>query len=166
MVFDCLQGHEIAPILVAKRPGKGSGTQVIVYGLRCEHSHEFEGWFKDGAAYDQQAADGKLVCPICETHRVSKAPMAPAVAGTKKQDVSSPNELRRMRQFMTGLRKYVQENAEYVGPRFPEEARKIHYDEVPPRAIRGQASAEEAQSLREEGIEFASLPPFLTNEQH
>jgi len=160
-VFDCLQGHEIAPILVAKRPGKGSGTQVIVYGLRCEHSHEFEGWFKDGAAYDQQAADGKLACPICETHRVSKAPMAPAVAGTKKQDVSSPNELRRMRQFMTGLRKYVQENAEYVGPSFPEEARKIHYGETEERHIYGEASLKEAKELIEEGVDVAPLPPDI-----
>ncbi len=63
------------------------------------------------------------------------------------------------------LREIVR-NTENVGRRFPEEARRIHYDEAPARAIRGQASPEEAQELREEGIEFASLPPLLTSETH
>jgi hypothetical protein len=63
------------------------------------------------------------------------------------------------------LREIVR-NTENVGQRFPEEARKIHYEEVPPRAIRGQASKDDAEALREEGIDFASLPPFLTRDQH
>lgn len=138
---------------------------MIVYNLRCEQSHEFEGWFRDSAAFDRQAAESKLVCPICETHKVEKAPMAPAVAGTKKHEVSSmahaPDELKKMRQFMTGLRKYVQDNAEYVGPRFPEEARKIHYGEMEERHIYGEASLKEARELVEEGVDVAPLPPDL-----
>lgn len=132
---------------------------MIVYNLRCERSHEFEGWFKDSAAFDSQAAEGKLVCPVCETRKVDKALMAPAVAGTKKREVSSPAELKRMRQFVTGLRKYVQEHAEYVGPRFPEEARKIHYGETEERHIYGEATIKEAHDLVEEGVDVAPLPP-------
>jgi hypothetical protein len=134
---------------------------VIVFNLRCENSHEFEGWFRDGAAFDVQAVEGKLVCPVCETRKVEKALMAPAVAGTKKREVSSPAELKRMRQFMTGLRKYVQEHAEYVGPRFPEEARKIHYGETEERHIYGEATIKEAHELIEEGVDVSPLPPDL-----
>jgi hypothetical protein len=131
---------------------------VIVYNLRCANSHEFEGWFRDSAAFDDQALGGKLVCPVCETRKVEKALMAPAVAGTKKREASSPAELKRVRQFMTGLRKYVQENAEYVGPRFPEEARKIHYGETEERHIYGEATIKEAHELIEEGVDVAPLP--------
>ena len=134
---------------------------MIVFNLRCENSHEFEGWFKDSAAFDQQAVERKLICPVCETRSVKKALMAPAVAGTKKRDLSSPGELKRMRQFMTGLRKYVQEHAEYVGPKFPEEARKIHYGESEERHIYGEATVKEAHELIEEGVDVAPLPPDL-----
>lgn len=134
---------------------------MIVYNLHCKNSHEFEGWFKDSAAFDAQAAAGKLVCPTCNSRGVEKAIMAPAVAGTKKVDVTPPDELRKMRQFMTGLRKYVQDNAEYVGPNFAEEARKIHYGETEERQIYGESTMKEAVELVEEGIDVAPLPPDL-----
>jgi len=85
--------------------------------------------------------------------------MAPAVAGTRKTSVTAPEEMRKMRQFMTGLRKYVQDNAEYVGPRFAEEARKIHYGETEERQIYGESTVKEAVDLVEEGIDVAPLPP-------
>jgi hypothetical protein len=134
---------------------------VIVYNLRCANSHEFEGWFRDSAAFDAQAGAAKLVCPVCGLRKVEKAIMAPAVAGTKKADLSAPEEMRKMRQFMTGLRKYVQDNAEYVGPRFAEEARKIHYGETEERQIYGESTVKEAVELVEEGIDVAALPPDL-----
>ena len=86
--------------------------------------------------------------------------MAPSVAGTKKA-ADAPEEMRRMRRFMTGLRKYVQDNAEYVGPRFAEEARRIHYGETDDRRIYGESTVQEAVDLVEEGIEVAPLPPDL-----
>ena len=136
---------------------------MIVYKLICVQSHEFEGWFKDSAAFDEQASGRKLVCPVCETHEVAKAPMAPAIAGAKQRPVQaakgSAEELKKMRQFMTGLRKYVKENADYVGTSFPEEARKIHYGEVEHRHIYGEASLGEARDLIEEGVDVAPLPP-------
>ena len=134
---------------------------MIVYTLKCSKGHAFEGWFKDSAAFDAQAADGKLVCPLCNSRKVEKAPMAPAVAGTKKAALTAPEELRKMRQFMTGLRKHVLENAENVGPRFAEEARKIHYGEIEERPIYGEATVKEAVELVEEGVDVAPLPPNM-----
>ena len=136
---------------------------MIVYSLKCENSHEFEAWFQSGAAYDDQAATGKLVCPMCNSHKIEKAIMAPAVSGTKKTTLAA-DELKKMRQFMTGMRKYVKENADYVGTKFPEEARKIHYGETEERHIYGEATLEEAKELIEEGVEVAPLPPDLDEE--
>ena len=133
---------------------------MIVYNLRCRNAHEFEGWFKDSAAFDAQAKGGKVTCPVCDSRKVEKAIMAPAVAGAKKTAVTE-TEAKQMRQFMTGLRKYVQDNADYVGPNFAEEARKIHYGETEHRHIYGEASIEEAKELVEEGVDVAPLPPDL-----
>ena len=131
---------------------------MIVYNLRCRNSHEFEGWFRDSAAYEAQSKSGALTCPVCDSRKVEKAIMAPAIAGAKKTAVTA-DEAKQMRQFMTGLRKYVQENADYVGPNFAEEARKIHYGETEHRHIYGEASIEEAKELVEEGVDDAPLPP-------
>lgn len=134
---------------------------MIVYSLRCKNGHEFEGWFRDSASFDVQAEEGKLSCPTCNSRRVEKAIMAPAVAsGGRGPDLTNA-ESRKMRQFMTGLRKYVQENAEYVGPKFAEEARRIHYGEAVDRHIYGETTVEEAQELAEEGVDVAPLPPDL-----
>ena len=135
---------------------------MIVYNLRCKNGHEFEGWFRDSSAYDTQAQEGKLCCPACNSRRVEKAIMAPAVTTGERPSLST-SESRKMRQFMTGLRKYVQENAEYVGPKFAEEARKIHYGETADRHIYGETTMEEAQELAEEGVDVAPLPPDLDN---
>ena len=90
--------------------------------------------------------------------------MAPALSSAvgKQKSAPTPDEARKMRQFMTGLRKYVEENAENVGEKFPEEARKIHYGETEERPIYGQASLEEAKELIEEGVDVAPLPPDLS----
>jgi hypothetical protein len=133
---------------------------VIVYSLRCKNGHEFEGWFRDSASFDLQSGDGSLCCPTCNSRRVEKAIMAPALAGCRHGEPAR-GETRSMRQFMTGLRKYVQENAEYVGPNFAEEARKIHYGETFDRHIYGETTAEEAKALEDEGVDVAPLPPDL-----
>jgi hypothetical protein len=147
---------------------------MIVYELACTHGHRFEGWFASGEDFAQQRERALLTCPICDDPHVERVPSArvsvpkgapplPAPAASKPpvQEVASgvPPEV------LAQLRDIVKQT-ENVGRRFPEEARKIHYEEVPPRPIRGQASPEEAQSLSDEGIEFASLPPFLMPDQH
>ena len=134
---------------------------VIAYNLCCHKGHEFEGWFRDSAAFDKQAAAGQVSCPSCNSARVEKAIMAPAVSGTRKSCKAGP-DARQMRQFMTGLRKYVQDNADYVGPNFAEEARKIHYGETEERPIYGHATLDEAADLVEEGIDVAPLPPDMS----
>ncbi len=136
---------------------------MIVYTLKCENSHRFECWFQSSAAFDEQSATGELVCPMCNTHKVEKAPMAPSVSGTKKKALAA-EDVKKMRQFMTGMRKYIKENAEYVGPNFSEEARKIHYGESDERHIYGEATLKEAKELIEEGVDVAPLPPDLDEE--
>ena len=128
---------------------------MIAYALRCHKGHEFDGWFRDSAAFDDQCRGGHLSCPSCSSIRIEKAIMAPAVSGTKKRAETAAQ----IRQFATGLRKYVQENADYVGPNFAEEARKIHYGETQERHIYGEATADEARELIEEGLDVAPLPP-------
>lgn len=139
---------------------------MIVYNLSCSEGHEFEGWFASGTAFDAQAADGKLVCPVCNSRNVAKAPMAPALSSAVGKQKSAPpaEELRKMRQFVSGFRKYVEDNAENVGKKFPEEARKIHYGERDERPIYGEATIADAKELIEEGIDVAPLPPDLEEE--
>lgn len=146
---------------------------MIRYALVCNKGHEFESWFQDSAAYDRQARRGLISCPFCNSTKVRKAMMAPRLAGRRKRamEVSSapvteasktvammsPQE-RELRAKLKELRDHIVRNAEDVGPRFPEEARKIHYGEIEHRSIYGVASAEEARELAEEGIEFHPLP--------
>ena len=134
---------------------------MISYSLRCHKGHEFDGWFRDSAAFEQQSERGQLNCPSCNSIRIEKAIMAPALSGTKKSVRSKAADAKQMRQFATGLRKYIQEHAEYVGPNFAEEARKIHYGETPDRHIYGEATPKQAQELVEEGVDVAPLPPDL-----
>lgn len=136
---------------------------MIVYSLKCAKNHAFEGWFASSAAFDDQSASGLLVCPECGSAEVEKAPMAPSVAGTKKTVIAA-EERKKRSQFVAGMKKYIQENADYVGKEFPEEARKIHYGEVEERHIYGEASVEEAKALIEEGVDIAALPPDLDEE--
>lgn len=135
---------------------------MIVYSLACAKGHDFEGWFRDSAGYEAQAAAGKLVCPVCNSKKIAKAPMAPAVSGTKSKGSAPAPDLRQMRQFLTGLRKQIETNAENVGREFPEEARKIHYGEIEERPIYGEASIAEARELVEEGVAVAPMPPDLS----
>jgi len=125
---------------------------MIAYQLQCRSGHAFEGWFPDSAAFDAQAADGKLVCPVCSSKKVEKAVMAPAIAGKAREAAEARAALR-------ALRQKVLDNAEHVGGEFPEEARKIHYGEAEERAIYGEASGAEVKALLEEGVPVAPLPP-------
>ena len=125
---------------------------MIAYQLQCRNGHAFEGWFKDSVAFDAQAAEGKLICPACNSKKVEKAVMAPAIAGKAREQAEA-------RQAMRALRQKVIADAEDVGGAFPEEARKIHYGEADARAIYGEASGDEVKSLLEEGVPVAHLPP-------
>jgi hypothetical protein len=140
---------------------------MIHYELICKDGHEFDGWFGSSSAYDEQARAGLLSCPLCGSTEVEKqlmTPGLPAKANRKseaKQPVfAGPVDPRQamLMTMMRELRKSVEKNAEYVGEKFAEEARKIHYEEAEKRGIYGEATADEAHSLIEEGIEVHPLP--------
>jgi hypothetical protein len=147
---------------------------MIIYELGCRQGHHFEGWFASADDFARQAGRAMVRCPVCDDQHIAIVPSA-KVRVTKHAAATPPAEITEPAaadaaiglppEFVRKLREVIKAT-EDVGRRFPDEARKIHYDEVPARAIRGQASHEEAEALREEGIEFALLPPILTREQH
>ncbi|HUH83915.1 MAG TPA: DUF1178 family protein [Stellaceae bacterium] len=128
---------------------------MILFKLRCSAEHEFEAWFRDGAAYERQTARGEIACPECGNSAIEKAPMAPRLARAGNAAPPSPEEMRRMLQQM---RKHVEANCDYVGPRFADEARRIHRGEADARGIYGEATDTESQELADEGIEVARIP--------
>lgn len=145
---------------------------MIAYDFSCDKDHSFEAWFKDAAAYERQAKRKLVCCAVCGSTKVKKALSAPAISGTRSQNstavAASPAkayanhpEAAKMAALMNQLaelRKHVEANADNVGDRFAEEARKIHYGEVEKRSIFGEASDAEATALAEEGVEFARIP--------
>jgi hypothetical protein len=131
---------------------------VIRFALACSAGHEFEGWFKSNEAFEAQRAAGELACPVCGASSVDKAIMAPAVARSGTGDRPPPELVARFLAMARALREHVERNFEHVGPRFPEEARRIHLGEAEARDIYGEATREEVEQLLEEGIEVRPLP--------
>ncbi|MDX2306916.1 MAG: DUF1178 family protein [Hyphomicrobium sp.] len=194
----------------APQPSKREAS-VIRYRLQCRSGHEFDAWFRNSAACDTQAADGRIICPACGSTNVEKALMAPRIvtrrhaergpskpvsdaegvsdtkAGacargvsgtddgpgpddkgmpgtpwvsdtTSAPDTAPDGSSARIRDLVRRLRAEVAANAEYVGPRFAEEARRIHHEAAEDRRIWGEASVEEASELEAEGISVLPLP--------
>jgi len=131
---------------------------MIKYQLRCDADHEFEGWFRNSSDYDAQASDGMLSCPACGSAKVGKAIMAPAISSSETKAQRVADMRRSIAAAAERARDYVEKNFDYVGERFPEEARKIHYGEKSPRGIYGEASGAEVKALIDEGVEVAPLP--------
>ena len=142
---------------------------MIRYALNCDQGHEFDSWFQSSSAYDKQIKRGLLACPHCGSAKVDKAIMAPRLSGTNKEEseipapkkapvaMLSPQE-QEIRSKLKELRDHLTKNAENVGQKFPDEARKMHYGDIEHRSIYGEASPEEAKDLADEGIEFHPLP--------
>ena len=142
---------------------------MISFDLKCEKDHVFEGWFQGNAAYEEQIREGSVTCPVCGSTKIEKSLMAPAVSGTRKRSDAKPPAMTRKalmetkqaaeaRRTLAKLRDTIEENFDYVGPDFAEEARKIHYGEEDPRNIYGETSDEEANALDEEGVEVQRIP--------
>ncbi len=135
---------------------------MIKYALACEKGHSFESWFPDSASYDVQARRGLIACPDCNSTRVSKAIMAPAIAAGRKEPIAPVALLderqQRLREIARHLRKEIIANTDDVGTKFPQEARAIHEGDAPARSIRGQATIDEARALLEEGVGVLPLP--------
>ena len=162
---------------------------MIRYALRCERDHNFESWFQDSAAYDQQVKRKLVSCPVCESVSIEKAIMAPRIVSRKGREraeqvraeqvrteqVAPPTapetvpaapeatplvmtQERELRAKLKELRDHIVKNADNVGDKFPNEARKMHYGDIEHRPIYGEASPEEAKSLIDEGVEVSPLP--------
>ena len=134
---------------------------MIQYSLQCSQGHRYEAWFKNAAAYDEQQARGIVTCAQCGDAHVEKAPMAPNVARTDSERVplsAAHPDAARIRDMLRQYRSKVMSEAENVGPRFAEEARKIHFEEVEARGIYGEATRDEVAGLIEDGVEFLPLP--------
>jgi hypothetical protein len=137
---------------------------MILFELNCGQGHSFEIWFKDGNTADRQLARKMVECPECGDRKVGKALMAPRIgASPKKGGTDMAIMAKQMREQLGEMRRKVEENCDYVGDRFADEARKIHYGETEARGIYGEASDEQHRELSEEGIETARIP-WLPNE--
>jgi hypothetical protein len=153
---------------------------MILFDLKCGKGHVFEAWFRDGATAEKQLAGRKIACPACGTAKVEKAPMAPRIGKARQPAVESggpaegegkarpaqaavmtkemADKAARLRKELGELRAKIEASCDYVGGRFAEEARKIHYGETEARGIYGETSDEQARELTDEGIEFSRVP--------
>lgn len=135
---------------------------MIRYSLSCDNAHEFEGWFSESADFDRQIESGFLTCPVCNSSAISKLLMAPSVSTARKKtemqtlamDAARKEAMAKLKEAVEAIKA----NAEDVGAKFPEEARKIHYGEADARGIIGKATPDEAKALVDEGIEIAAIP--------
>lgn len=154
---------------------------MIVFDLCCPKSHVFEGWFRDSAAFEEQTAAGDLTCPVCGSHDIVKALMAPNIAAKSNArrgpapvaltdepanavmamtpgEGPSPKVFAAAMKALRALHQDIEKTCDYVGENFAEEARKIHYGETDPRGIYGAATPDEVRELREEGVDVMALP--------
>jgi hypothetical protein len=133
---------------------------MIVFNLKCRKDHIFEAWFRDNETFDEQVAAGVVSCPVCGSKKIEKALMAPHVAKSGGVDKTARESAKvaQAKKALTELRRQVEENCDYVGPTFAEEARKIHYGETDERSIYGETSNEEAKALDEEGVKVQRIP--------
>ena len=148
---------------------------MIRYSLRCERGHAFESWFQSSAAYESQEKRKLVSCPSCGSVKVERAIMAPQIVSKKRAraepapaapaEVAAPSSTplmmaqeRELRAKLKELRDHIVKNADNVGERFPNEARKMHYGDIEHRPIYGEASPDEARALIDEGVEVSPLP--------
>lgn len=147
---------------------------MIRYTLKCDNGHQFDSWFQSADAYDTLLARGMTSCAVCGSTKVSKALMAPRVStgdtpdttpatpapvpAEPQQTLSLAEPASPLEKAISKLREEVEKNSDYVGSRFAAEARRMHEGEVPTRAIHGEANAEEARGLIEDGVPVTPLP--------
>ena len=138
---------------------------MILFELKCTNGHQFEAWFRDGGAFDKQAKGGEVECPVCLDTSVVKAPMAPAVSTSSRKNSNKQQGEHRAKEVareiikaVSKIQKHVEENCDYVGEKFAEEAKAIHYGEAEERGIYGEATEQEAVELVEEDIPVYKIP--------
>jgi hypothetical protein len=136
---------------------------LIRFSLHCDHEHEFEAWFRNNDDFDTQKKRGFVECPACGSKKVEKALMAPSVSTGRKKEKIALAMGEAQKQAMAQLKalsEKMRESADYVGDKFADEARKIHFGETEARGIYGEATPEEAKGLVDDGVEFMPIPVF------
>ena len=133
---------------------------MMVFDLICANKHTFEAWFKGSKAFDGLRKNGQVQCPTCGDDQVEKALMAPNISTSKKQAKAAKESAvaAEAMHMLAKMKQHVEENCDYVGKEFAEEARKIHYGETEKRDIYGEATTAEAKELVEEGVDFTAIP--------
>lgn len=141
---------------------------MILYDLTCPDEHSFESWFRNSNVVERLIKAGQVACPVCGSKKVHKAPMAPRIGKssgddapatkTQSNDTELTAAMEKAAAAFNELQKVIEENFDHVGDKFPEEARRIHYGEAKKRGIYGNASKEDTEALREEGIEVQAIP--------
>ena len=130
---------------------------MIKYSLRCSDGHNFEAWFSSSKAYEDQTQNSLVLCPLCDSREIKKNIMSPNI-GKKGNKSNTNNDVKKIEVMMNKVLKHVEKNYEYVGKKFPEEARAMHYEEKESKDIYGESSIEEAKELIEEGIDIHPIP--------
>lgn len=149
---------------------------MIKYALNCDRGHDFESWFRDSDAFDVQARRGFVTCPVCQSIRVEKAIMAPAIATRRAVAEAEPAAIQapepllderetKMRALARQIRQHITETAEDVGKAFPEQARAMHEGAAEPRPIMGEATMREVRELIEDGVGIMPVPE-LPEDRH
>jgi hypothetical protein len=134
---------------------------MIKYILKCKQNHEFESWFSDSNEFDNLKKKNFLECIYCSSKEVKKAIMAPSVSGTKKNisKIKDFNKnLKNEKKKLLQLRKFIENNFEYVGENFSNKVREVYYDKKSKRKIYGTTTLKERKELEDEGIDLASIP--------
>lgn len=135
---------------------------MIRYSLTCSDKHDFDSWFQSAEAFDRLRGAGMVNCAVCGSTEVEKVLMAPSVRPGRKAAETLSKPSNPMEEAFARMRRAVEENSEYVGMNFAAEARAMHDGDLPHRSIYGEAKADEARSLIEDGVPVAPLP-FMPN---
>ena len=131
---------------------------MIKYNLKCENNHNFDAWFSDSSNFEEQNKKNLIFCPKCNSTKIEKNIMAPNIGSKKQSYTNALKTEKNYEKIIKNVRKNVEKNFEYVGNKFADEARAIHYGEKEEREIYGETSVEEAVDLIEEGVNVSPIP--------
>ena len=134
---------------------------MIKYNLKCSKGHEFESWFSDSNEFDKLNKKKLLECIFCSSKKIEKSIMAPMISGgkLKEDNMGLLNEkLYNQKNELLKIRKYIEENFEFVGNKFSQKVREVYYSKENRKTIYGTTTPEERDELAEEGIDLISIP--------
>jgi len=134
---------------------------MIKYNLKCQNDHEFESWFSDSEEFDKLNQKKLLECIYCNSKKINKSIMSPMISNSKNKEdlIKIDNKvLKKEKNKLLFLRKYIESNFDYVGEDFSKKVREVYYDKNNKKGIYGNATPEEKEELAEEGIDLLSVP--------